>query len=84
MTQIAELLGFDDDASNFRALSDTIKQEFNKKFFNPETALYGTDETYQTYQLLALKGVMVHEGYRDKVVETIIDDIKNRDYHLNT
>ena len=84
MSQIAGLLGFDDDAVNFRALSDTVKKEFNKKFFNPETALYGTDEIFQTYQLLALKGGLVPDGYRDRVVATIIEDIEKRDYHLNT
>jgi alpha-L-rhamnosidase len=46
--------------------------------------LYGTDETYQTYQLLALVGNVVPEGYREKVFQTIVDDIKKRDDHLNT
>ena len=55
------------------------------KFFNTETALYGTDETYQTYQLLALLGNLVPEGYRQKVIKTIADDIVNKqDGHLNT
>jgi alpha-L-rhamnosidase len=84
LSQIAEKLGFETDAKTFRALSDTIKQNFNRKFFNPETALYGTEETYQTYQLLALVGNVVPEGYREKVFQTIVDDIKMRDDHLNT
>ncbi|SHI55138.1 alpha-L-rhamnosidase [Tangfeifania diversioriginum] len=84
LSQIADELGFETDAETFRALSDTIKQHFNRKFFNPETALYGTEETYQTYQLLALVGDVVPEGYRDKVFQTIVDDIKMRDDHLNT
>ena len=84
LSKIAEELGYAADAQSFRELSDTIKQNFNRKFFNPETALYGTDETYQTYQLLALVGDVVPEGYREKVYQTIVDDIKMRDDHLNT
>jgi len=84
LSKIADELGFDADAQSFRELSDTIKQHFNRKFFNPETTLYGTDETYQTYQLLALVGNLVLEGYHDKVFQTIVDDIKMRDNHLNT
>jgi len=84
MSEIAGLLGHSEDAEDFRALSDTIKKEFNEKFFDYEKALYGTEKTYQTYQLLALTGDIIPEGYRDKVLETVIDDIKMRDNHLNT
>lgn len=85
MSKIAEKLGKKEDAERFSALSDTIKTEFNKKFFNPETFLYGTEEPYQTYQLLALLGDLVPEGSRENVVNTIVDDIVNqRNGHLNT
>jgi alpha-L-rhamnosidase len=84
LSKIATVLGHDEDALFYKNLSDTVKQHFNRKFFNPETALYGTDETYQTYQLLALVGDMVPEGYREKVFQTIVDDIKKRGDHLNT
>ncbi len=83
-SKIAEELGYSEDQKYYRALSDTIKREFNRKFFNTETALYGTNEPYQTYQLLALVGNMVPKGYKEKVFQTIIDDIKARDNHLNT
>lgn len=84
MSQIADILGHKDDARQFLALSDTIKQEFNKKFFNPETRLYGLDSIYQTYQIIALVGNLVPEIHRKDVLKTIIDDIHKRDNHLNT
>lgn len=85
LSRIALLLGQNTDASNYLALADTIKNELNKKFFNPETNLYGTDTTYQTYQLLALSGNIIPEGHREKVFQTVIDDILNtRKGHLNT
>lgn len=84
LSEIASLLGFEADATQFRVLSDTIREAFNRKFFNPETGLYGSNETYQTYQLIALAGNLVPEGYRDKVFKTITDDIRQREDHLNT
>ncbi|WP_430974559.1 family 78 glycoside hydrolase catalytic domain [Sunxiuqinia rutila] len=83
-SEIGQLLGNTDDAQRFAGLSDTIKQAFNQKFFNPETALYGTDSTYQTYQLLALHGNLVSEQYKEDVFRTIVDDLHARNKHLNT
>jgi alpha-L-rhamnosidase len=84
MSEIAERLGKQEDSEQFSALADTIKSEINRKFFNPKTFLYGTEETYQTYQLLALIGHIVPDSLRPGVVATIVDDIRARDGHLNT
>jgi len=85
MSKIAEKLGNLSDANEFSALSDTIKNKFNKKFYNRETFLYGTNETFQTYQLLALLGDLVPDEDRENVINTIVNDISNkRDGHLNT
>ncbi len=84
MSKIAGELGYAEDSEYFKALSDTIRQVFNRKFFNPKTALYGTEEIYQTYQILALAGDLIPEGYREKVFQTIVEDIKERGDHLNT
>jgi alpha-L-rhamnosidase len=84
-SRIADLLGRKDDAGRYLALSDTIKNEFNKKFFNPVTNLYGTDYVYQTYQLLALAGKIIPEGHSGQVFRTVINDITDtRQGHLNT
>lgn len=84
LSEIASRLGYDDDSNNYRNLSDIIKDNFNRRFFNPETGLYGTEESYQTYQLLALVGDLVPEGYKEKVFETVTNDIRDRGNHLNT
>jgi alpha-L-rhamnosidase len=84
LSRIADVLGHVEDSRYFLALSDTIKREFNKKFYDPKTALYGSKETYQTYQLLALLGDLVPDDDCDRVFNTIVDDIKMRDGHLNT
>jgi len=84
MSRIAEALGRDSDADRYAALADTVKQAFNEKFLNPETNLYGTDSTYQTYQILAYAGNATPENRRDAVLQTVLDDIAARDGHLNT
>ena len=85
MSKIAAVIGEKEDAAAYAALADTIKNAMNKKFFNSETYLYGTDTTYQTYQLIALTGGLVPEGQNDKVFETITKDIQvTHNGHLNT
>ncbi len=84
MAEIAEILGHQDDAHQFSTLRDTIREAFNSRFFNRETLRYGTDSTYQTYQLLALHGNLVPAGHRQGVLQTVIDDINRRDGHLHT
>jgi alpha-L-rhamnosidase len=83
-SQIAETLGKTKDAKRYRKLSDSIATAYNKKFFNANTNLYGTDSTYQTYQILALSFDLVPENHRKAVLQTIVDDINKRDGHLNT
>jgi len=84
MSQIASMLGHDDDATYFNALCDTIKDAFIDKFFNSETALFGQDSCYQTYQLLPLVGGLIPEGRRADVVATLVKDVQQRNNHLNT
>ncbi len=85
MSRIAKVLGEKEDAVKYAALADTIKNELNKKFFKPETNLYGSDTTYQTYQLLALNSDIIPEGHKEKVLQTLTDDIvKSHKNHLNT
>jgi alpha-L-rhamnosidase len=85
MSKIASALGNRTDALRYSALADTIKEEINKKFFNQTTYNYGTDYTYQTYQLLVLAGNIVPDGFREQVLKTVLDDIViTRSGHLNT
>ena len=84
MAKIAETLGYKDDARQYTALSDTIKQAYIATFYNPETGLIGVDETYQTYQIVTLLGNLLPEGDEGKVFKTITDDIRKREGHLDT
>lgn len=85
LSKIASVLGEESDAVAYSALADTIKNRINEKFLNRETLNYATEDTYQTYQLLALAAGIVPEELRNGVLETVINDIvKTRNGHLNT
>ena len=85
LSRIASVLGKDTEALAYAALADTIKGEINKKFLNTKTLNYATEETYQTYQLLALAADIVPEDHREGVLNTVIHDITvTRNGHLNT
>jgi alpha-L-rhamnosidase len=84
LSQIATVLGYRDDALRYLELSDTVRQALNDRFFSPQTMYYGTDSTYQTYQLLALAGDLAPTVRRENVLQTVIDDLRKRDNHLNT
>lgn len=56
MSKIAGELGYAEDSEYFGALSDTIRQAFNRKFFNPETALGTVSSNWQKKD-----DVFVHE-----------------------
>ena len=85
MSKIAAIVGEKEDAVKFAALADTIKDALNKKFFNSDTNIYGSDTTYQTYQILVLASDLIPEGHRAKVLQTLKDDIvKTHQGHLNT
>jgi alpha-L-rhamnosidase len=84
-SEIAQRLGHTDDARRYAALCDTIKEEYNRKFFSTQTLLYGMDSiAYQPYQLMALSGGLVPEEYRAGVAKTVADDVIKRGNHLNT
>ncbi|MBK5203522.1 MAG: family 78 glycoside hydrolase catalytic domain [Prolixibacteraceae bacterium] len=84
MSKIAAILGNTSDADSYKALSDTIKDVYIKKFFNDKTYLYGSEKVFQTYQILSLVGNLIPEGYRDKVFNTLVNDIHEKEDHLGT
>jgi len=82
---IAEFIGNSDDANHYRALADTIRQSFNKKFFDVKSDLYGADQPYQTYLALALAHNLTPKGARTDVLKKLVDDItQTHQGHLNT
>jgi len=83
LSQIAEILGKNDDAQQIRELAEEIKSRFNERFFNAETGLYAEDS--QSAQIMPLLFGMVPEGKKEQVFQQLVDNVENvRDGHVST
>ena len=70
MEKFAKINGMPGDAAEYASLAAKIKDAYNKKFFNPETAQY--DNNTVTANLLSLRLGLVPEGYEDKVFANVV------------
>lgn len=70
MADFARICGQDADISGFRSLAAKMKDAYNAKFFNPETAQYGNNTV--TANILSLRLGLVPEGYEGKVFGNIV------------
>ncbi len=93
MSEIAALTGHGSDIDGYESAADSIYKAFNKKFYNKagyyETKVWYNNGSYrtkfrQTSQLVPLAFGMVPEQYIQKVVDSLVDDIVSKDYHLDT
>ena len=98
LTELAEMataLGKTADAQEYLAEAQAIYDAFNKKFYNKEKGYYETgywDETAsatrtefrQAVNLVPLYYGLCPAEYRQVVLENLIQDIKVKDYHLDT
>lgn len=82
-SKIAEVLNRHNNARKYKKLAERIKDAYNGKFYNEETATYSDGNL--TAAVLPLYFGMVPEELKDKVYDGIIDGIKNRNNgHLDT
>lgn len=93
LADMADLLGKTEDAKTYRGYMDKIFEGFNKKFYVEEKGYYqttvwtqyGTRTRFrQTSQILPLAVGLVPDAYKDKVIESLIADIKSKGNHLDT
>jgi alpha-L-rhamnosidase len=79
MSRMAELLGHDADASEYRDLADNIKEAFNETFYNSALGRYtsqgnlGSAGATQAAQGLALEEGLVPEGERGRVLDALVE-----------
>ncbi len=73
MARTADRLGKTDDEQHYAELAAGIRDGFNKRFFNPQTAQY--ESATQTSYVLPLAFGMVPEELRSRVVENLANDI---------
>lgn len=71
MAEFAHLLGKDEDIPHYRELAVKMKEAYNQKFFNKETAQY--DNNTVTANILSLRLGLVPEGFEQKVAANIVE-----------
>ena len=80
MAKIAHVLGKTADAQRYITLADSIRQAFNRKFFNPSTGVYSTGS--QTAYAMPLYTGLVGKEYRAKVLGNLVDSIRHNNFTL--
>jgi alpha-L-rhamnosidase len=79
LQRFAVIQGKTDDAATFAKDAAAVKEAYNNKYFNKETAQYSNNTV--TANILSLSYGMVPTGYEDKVFENIVNktvvDCKN-------
>ena len=94
MAEMADYLGKSADAAEYRAAMANIYTAFNKKFYLADKGYYDTgfwNETYdagrtkyrQASNIVPLMFGLCPEEYEASVVKSIVDDILEKDTHLD-
>ena len=93
MIFIAEKLGKNEDIGIYESARKQIYDKFNEAFFDSEKNIYQTDfwrekgirtKYRQTSNLLPLAFGLVPESKRKAVIDNLIKDITDKNYHLDT
>jgi alpha-L-rhamnosidase len=79
--RIAEVLGKTDDAKEFNALYDVIKQSFNKAYVADDGKIKGDT---QTAYILAIAFDLVEGDNYQFAAKRLVELIEKRDWHLST
>jgi alpha-L-rhamnosidase len=82
MARIAEALGHNDDATQYRELAERINRAFHDRFFDPGLCRYGSGA--QSEQAWPLAFRMVADNHRQKVQDGLISSVAHRLRHLTT
>jgi alpha-L-rhamnosidase len=81
LAKIADVLGKQEDASRYGALSDEAREAFVKRFVHGDGTIRGAT---QTSYVLALQFDLLPRGLRPAAVAELVRNIQKRDNHLNT
>ena len=81
MSEMARVAGYREDSSYYKKLYNKIRTTFQKEFISPDGRIHGNT---QTVYVLALNFDLVPQELRSKAVEYLVEDIKNRGWHLST
>ena len=80
LSKIAALFNYKEDRALFENWAATVKNAFNKKFFNKETMQYATGS--QAANAMALYMGLVEPPYHEAVVKNLVKDIRDHNNAL--
>jgi alpha-L-rhamnosidase len=81
MANIAQVLGKDNDVEYYVKMSERVHEAFNRRFVTQEGLIVSQT---QTAYVLALHFDLLPEELRPAAVDTLVNDIERRDWHLST
>jgi len=82
MARMAGVIGRTDEACRWSKVAEEVKAVFHERFWNPSVNGYHTGN--QACNALALYMELVPDELRACVVDSLVADVKQRDYHLTT
>jgi alpha-L-rhamnosidase len=68
------------DAEHYAQLAATIGKAFNHKYYDPIVGSYGS----QAANVMALHFGLAAAGEKERVLQSLVNDIRQREVHLNT
>ena len=71
MAEFAAISGHEEDIEGYRTLAAKIREAYNERFFDEETARYGNNTV--TANILSLRLGLVPEGYEQRVFDNIVN-----------
>ncbi|MGN0780011.1 MAG: alpha-L-rhamnosidase C-terminal domain-containing protein, partial [Aristaeellaceae bacterium] len=80
MAQAAHLLGMPEDAQAYEQQLAYVREEYNAQFLDDQTGRYANGS--QACQALSLMAGMVPEGFREKAVKQMKDEVVKRKYAI--
>jgi len=82
LSEMADILGIENDKINYKKLSITIQDAINNKYWDKKTGGYASNN--QACNSFALYLGIVNKERISRVVDNLVNDVKNRNYHLTT
>ena len=79
---MAAILGKEQDVAEYDRLAEKVKAAYNQAFFNEETCQY--DQGSQSANTISLAYGLVPEEYETRVLDNLVQNIIEHDYHLTT
>ncbi len=78
----AEVLCKAEEAKQYRELASSIREAFNRKFYDANTGLYGNGS--QTALSCALYQGLVEPAEKERVFHNLVAAVEKRDWHIDT